>query len=57
MDFNNYEYVVKVDGKEFRSECNYGGYMECLKFIHDNDTSYEPEKKRYKIKMVKKEVR
>lgn len=57
MNFENYEYVVKINGKELHTECNYSGYMECLKFIHDNAPDYDSEKTFYKIRCVRKEVR
>lgn len=51
MKFEDYEYVVKVEGKEFRTECNYGGLKDCQLFIQNNGKA----NKKYNIKMVKKE--
>lgn len=44
-----YKYYVKCEGKELKTEWNYGGLKECQKFIQDNG---KPNK-RYAIKTIK----
>lgn len=53
MDFTKYEYVVKVEGREFRAECSYGGLRECQYIT----TIFGKPDKEYKIRMVKKETK
>ena len=53
MDFTKYEYIVKVEGREFRAECSYGGLRECQYIT----TIFGKPDKEYKIRMVKKEIK
>ena len=45
-------YVVKVEGREFKTEFSYGGLRECQKFIAD----YGKPDKKYTIKYRKEKA-
>ena len=44
----NPKYRVEVENLTLVTDFNYGGYMECLKFIHDNGV----DGKSYKVEVI-----